>query len=425
MASLLAAATALLLLPSEVVGQLVSASEFPALEREFERMVDGQRRAHHHHRFRRHLRHHKRAALFAAPSGGEAREQSPEERIRAPSPDDLLSGRHPSVARNLANMNEEVQDLKGRKQLVATSREELENHIKKASQHMSEAVGIKREIARTEFQLRHEEMKLKRLEDDRLRLDRSHDHLVSSLHHIMEPKIQFAEDSLATKQRRWHKSETKVAAWEERESKLHAAALLRLKERKDDKLKLETAVERAKVARREEELAKKQLEGAKHSVTSIVQDFKFAQTKAEASRSQEERAEQMFEEAQKSVKRMRSILSMEEKRVDESMALGKDRVDGSIQKLQAKKLKSSSKINTLKKEYGTWEGRERVWARKVAAKKQVTNDVSQEFAARHQKVMHEAEVKAGRDAESGSDWAWDEWPGKHAADTEEVHLPVE
>lgn len=396
-----------------MVGQIfdkIDASELPELEREFQHLVHSGPGQHHPHHG--HLRRQKRASLFAAPSVTEAQAV----------PQDLLEGRHPSVTSKLAHMKQEVSDLKGRKQAAEATRGELESHMTKASHHMGKAVLIKRELARTEARLRAEGKKIKRLEDDRLRLDRTHDHLVSSLHHIMEPKIDFAESTLTNKQRKERSLEAMAAEWEIKERNLHEAALEKLEERKKNKMRLDAANELEVKAHHEKEVAKKKLDESKHGVVSIVQTYKFAQTHAQASKSQEKRATEARTEQEKSVKRLRSILRMEERRVDESMAIGKDRVRGRINELEAIKRKSASHMVKLSKEYTSWQEKQRAWARRVAAAKAVAHGASKEFVKNQREVLDAAQAKVAQDAEDDSDWAWNEWPGQKKTDTEEVDV---
>jgi len=312
--------------------------------------------------------------------------------------------------------------LAGRQQAERMARGHLEDNVKNAVVHMNEAVGIKRELARTDVQIRAEEVKLRKLEDDRLRLDRTHNHLVSSLHHIMEPKIQFAETRLKQRQRTLHDLEAKAAEWKEKENKFHEASLARLEERREQRHRLEAAEEAAKKAKIEEAAAKKQLEAVKHSVAFNVEGYRYAQTRARASASEEERGKEVAREAELSVKRLTGILNMEQRRVDESMAVGKDRVQGKLRELEGVKEKTKVRRAKLLEEYNAWQRQQRAWARRVAATKEITHDAAQDYAHHQQDVLDSAQAKVAYDAESDSDWAWDEWPGAGKHDVDEVHL---
>lgn len=406
------------LLPSIAAGQFEDASEMNDLEREFESLAHGHRAHHHRHHHHHHYRHpqmaHRKGAFLVASPVTTDKAQPPSEA--------MLPGRHPDVARKLGNMKTAMRGLAGRQQAAQMARGNLEDNVKSAIIHMNDAVGIKRELARTDVQIRYEEMKLKKLEEDRLRLDRTHNHLVSSLRHIMEPKMEFAETRLKQRQTSLHKLEEKAVQWKEKEDKFHAASLARLAERKDTTEKLEAAEEAEKKARMEKEREKKQLTSVKDAVAFNVQGYRYAQTRARASVSEAERGKQVAREAELSVKRLTGILNMEQRRVDESMAVGKDRVQGKIRELEGVEEKSKVKKAKLSEEYKAWQRQQKAWARRVAATKQVTGDASRDYARRQQEVLDSAQAKVSSDAEDASDWAWDDWPtsGKHTVD--EVHL---
>jgi len=325
----------------------------------------------------------------------------------APPTVDLMMGRHPSVARKLGRMNKAMRDLSGRQQAAALSRSNLEDNVQKAVHHMNEAVVIKRELARTDALLRTEETKLRKLEEDRLRLDRTHSHLVSSLQHIMTPKIQFAETRLKQRQRLLHNLEEKAAQWKEKETKFHDASLAMIEERKEVKDRVEAANAAVEKARHEQLLAKKELKVAKHDVAFNVEGYRYAQTRARASVSEEQRGEQVVQEAEFSVKRLSGILNMEQRRVDESMAVGKDRVRGKIRELDTLKQNTKIKEGKLSKEYMTWQRSQRHWAARVAANKQITREAASDYAIHQRAVLDAAQAKVAYDAESDSDWAWD------------------
>jgi len=414
-AGLAALAAALVLLPGAVVGQLEDIPELGRLEAEIDSLASGTHRAHYHHRHRHPVHHHSHPKAFLF-----ARGPATADIVAAPA-DGLLLGRHPTVARKLGHMEQEINDLAGRQQAAKIARGDLEENVQKAVSHMNDAVGIKRELARTEAQIRSEAVKLKRLEDDRLRLDRTHGHLVSSLHHIMEPKIQFAETQLKQRQARFHDLESKASQWTEKEKKFHEASLAMLEERKESTKRLEVAKEAVTKARREQELAKKQLGTVKHSVAFDIEGFRYAQTRARAATSEAKRGKKTEKDAEVSVKRLNGILNMEQKRVDESMAIGKDRVQGKIREFESVREKSKHKAVKLSEEYGQWQRRQRAWASRVAATKQITHEAAANYADRQQAVLNDATAKVAYDAESDSDWAWDEWPGKKDAG-DDVHL---
>merc|ERR1719356_1374595 len=110
-----------------------------------------------------------------------------------------------------------------------------------------------------------------------------------------------------------------------------------IEERKAVRKRLEDANEAIKKARREQELAEKELKAVKHSVDFNVEGFRYTKAKARAAETKAETMEEEVVEDQHSVKRLNAILTLEQRRVDESMAHGKDKVEGKIRELSVRK----------------------------------------------------------------------------------------
>jgi hypothetical protein len=319
-------------------------------------------------------------------------------------------------------MDGEIRNLELRKQAAASVRNNLEKNVQQAIYHMNEGVAFKHQLAKVDAQMQAEEMKLKRLEDDRLRLDRTHSHLVASLHRVMDPKIQFAESRLEQSQRVQRSLQAKTTAWKAKEEKLHQSSLSVLEQRKESQKRLEVAEEAIKKARTDEEAAQRQLDAAKGTVAFNVESYKYAQTRARAAASQEAHSKEIERDSEASVRRLGGILRMEQRRVDESMAIGKDRVDGKIRRLESHKEKYKSKVSHIREKFQAWQLQQHHWAQRVAAMKEQSQQVSLDYADQQKAVLDKATTKAAQDAMSGSDWAWDEWPGVRKDDLEEVHL---
>lgn len=187
--------------------------------------------------------------------------------------------RHPKLLKKLGTMDQELRELKERQQAAASARGSMEGEVKESLRHMNKAVKMRRELARTEIEIREEDLKLKRMEDDRLRLDRTHSHLVASLHHIMEPKINFAETRFTDRERRAKEKDEEKEAWKAKEDKFHKAAIAMLEERRSVGAKLEAAKEAVEKARHEQELVEKEMSAVKHGVSFNVEGYKYARTK--------------------------------------------------------------------------------------------------------------------------------------------------
>jgi len=392
------------------------------------------RHRHHRHHLRHHRRHrpflghhHKRAVLFAEAEAPSADRAEIENAIAKRTPgeteaEDLLPRRHPKLLNKLGVMDQELHELKARQQAAASARGSMEGEVKESLRHMNKAVNMRRELARTEILIREEGLKLKRLEDDRLRLDRTHSHLVASLHHIMEPKINYAETRFTARERRSKELDVEEQAWKAKEEKFHKAAIAMLEERRNIGSKLEAAKEAVEKAHREQELVEKEMVGVKHGVSFNVEGYKYARTKERAAKSSADTSDEEMQQSKASVERISNILNMEQRRVDDSMAHGKDRVQGKIRELEKIKTRSTAHLAHVEEEYHAWQQQQKILGERLAASMKTTHGAAEEYAKQQKDVLDIAQAKVVADAESDSDWAWNEWPGKSKHDEEEVHV---
>merc|ERR1719277_1892003 len=138
-------------------------------------------------------------------------------------------------------------------------------------------------------------------------------------------------------------------------------------------------------------MAEKELQTAKTNLNYDLEGYRYSKAKAQAAKSKEERGEEVTQQAEASKKRLTSIMSMEQRRVDESMAIGKDRVMGKLRELEHAKKRSFAKLAKLKQEYAEWQGRGRAWASHIAATKDMTNAASRDYADARRSLVGAAE----------------------------------
>jgi len=306
--------------------------------------------------------------------------------------------------------------LKERQGAAVNVRESLEGDIKQAMTHMNSVAGIKRELAKTEVAIRHEERKMKTLDEDRLHLDMTHHSLTASLHHIMEPKISFAEKRLQKRKRKLHLLEVKEVEWKKNEDKFHAASLASLDERDKSKADLEASLVAEEKAHQDRIQAEKQFKAAKKNTNFNIQGYRYAEEEERGATRKDTRGAEEEQQAEASVKRLNHILHTEQKRVDESMAIGKDKVQSKMRRVEEKEKESNEKLASLKKEYAEWQDQQGVWANRIANLKHGTHVASKDFADSQEAVLASAREAVVMDAEDDSDWAWDggEWAGDTA-----------
>jgi len=328
----------------------------------------------------------------------------------------LLPGLNPAVNMKLANMDQQMNELKDRQGAAVHVRENLEGDVKDAITHMNSVSVIKTGLARTEVAIRQEERQMKKLAEDKLHLDMTHHSLSSSLHHIMEPKISFAEKRLQKRRRKLHMLEAKEADWKKNEQKFHASSLAALDERDKSKASLEEALVAEEKAHQERMQAEKQFRAAKKSTNFNIQGYRYAEEENRGATRKEQRGAEEEREAKASVKRLNHIMHMEQKRVDESMAIGKDKVQGKMRKVEAAEKASNEKLANLKQEFAEWQDQQGVWANRIENLKHGTHLAAKDFADGQETILASARNAMIKDAQDDSDWAWDgdDWAGDTA-----------
>jgi len=279
-------------------------------------------------------------------------------------------------------------------------------------------------LAKTQVQLRVEQRKLKKLEFDQKRLDVTHRKLTQSLHHIMDPKLAFAEERLLKRERRLDQMQAQEAAWKQAEDRFHSSSLAMIKARDESKANLESALAAEQRAHQDRLAAEKQFSAAQRDTAQNIQNYRVSETKERAAKTKEQHGEEEKQEAQAAVQRLTNILNMEQQRVDESMAVGKDRVNGKIREVEAAKDKTLDKLSKLKGAYADWQQRQRAWRSQLSSVKEGTRAASQNYKDAQEAVWATQQDRIVRDAEKKSDWAWSDWDWANddkdpAADSEE------
>jgi hypothetical protein len=335
----------------------------------------------------------------------------------------ILPRRHPAVATKLGHMDQAMRSLKSKKQEAAQVRSAYETEVKTAIRAMNEAQGLRMMVSKTEAEMREEKRKMHRLAEDRLRLDKTHHHLVSSLHHIMDPKLELADSRVKDEEEEVKGLEEDSSRWKQKEEQFHSSSIAMIEERRASKKRVEDAKAAEAKAQKETEMAEKQYMNDKRNVNFNVQGYRYALAKAHAAQSRQERSEQESREAKVAKKRLESILKMEQRRVDEAMAIGKDRVQGKIHELESKEEDSKLKLSGIMQKYSSWQGTQRKWAKQLASTKQITHVAAEEYAAQQKAILASATAKVAYDAESNSDWAWDAWPGDGRAAEDPGDIP--
>jgi len=373
-----------------------------------------------------HPGHHSPAFLKYRHNVHHAHHASTEDRMRAEMnaevaaeleelPPLTLPGRHPTVEKALDGMSGDLENLRDQKLAAKVSRGELESKITEATTHMTDATAIKHAISEKQAQLRGQDGKLKKLENDAGRLDMTREGLMSSLHRMLDPKIMKAQVRFEKKERALHKEEEATKAWGEKKDQLKDGAMQLIEQKKASHASLLQAEEEIAQAKKHEELARIQYQHDSSATAEKVQSYRYAETRFKAEHEHEEAASAAAAEAHDSVKKLYDVANVEQEKVDRSILYRKDRLRNQMKSVEAAREKSNNDMNDLTQKYRQQEEQQRERKAEIAKKKEETKAAEVAYGARQQQVLDSAEAKATKSAEVVGDW--DGW----GADDSMVH----
>jgi len=328
----------------------------------------------------------------------------------------VIPGRNAAVTRKLHGMHDDVSDVEKQRDTMTYAHKNLESQVDNAIIHMNSVAVLKEQLAKTEVQMRVEERKLKKLQEDRRHLDKTHDKLETSLRTIMTPKVEFAQNRLSTRKHQWDALQAREAQWLNKRDKFHEASLAMLAQRQTDKADLEEAIVLEQKAHYTRKVDEKKYENAKKDATFNIQGYRYSDAEERAAHNKEKRGHEEFDQAGVALKRLNKILQMEEGKVDDSTAIGKNRVDGKIHEVERLEKASKLKLAKLRGEYEAWQTQQQSWANEVGSQEANANTASKDYVNSEEKVLANAREQVVLDEESDSDWgSWDEDSANHIA----------
>jgi len=366
-------------------------------------------RPHRHHKMA--LTHHHSQYVSLDPDSAAPRlnwnPNDEEDRVPLQVTPMALPGRHPSVEKALDGMGGELQDLKVKQLTAKQTRGELEGKVSEAVRHMNDAMAIKHAISKKEAQLRVAQSKLESLEREASHIDGTHASLVSSLHRVLEPKLESARMRLEKKEILLKRETEATSGWKQKKEQIHEHALEFLKEKKMAQQSLLEAEKQVALAKKEEEVAQKRYDDERKRTAQEVQSFRYAETREKAEITHEKAAEEAARDARESVKKLSKVLEVEAEKVEESMQVHKTRIRQRMQEIEAEREKTRHELVNLQQQYREWQDMQRQRAAEVVRKAQDTAMTAEAYADQQKHVLDSAQQKVAQDAEGKSDWAWE------------------
>lgn len=324
----------------------------------------------------------------------------------------LGAARHPATERELNSMDNELQELRARKQAARNARGRLEGMVSDTAMHMNDALSIKHEMESEQARISAEQNKVQMLKESEGRLMRTHDKLSTNLRSIMDRKIKSAETRLAKKQAIAQRKQKEAESWNEKGDSYKSSALQLLEDRKVAKEGLQESEGALERAQREEEKAESTLKIVTRRAEEEIETYRYVEGKAKAAASRAHESDEVVHQAEGSVQKLKGILDVEQKRIDHAMEIGKEKLRGKIHDLETGTQQESKHLEKLRQEYTEWQKMQRDRVDTVAQAQATTKQLSDAFHNEQDQILDEATSKAAKQAVDNSAWDWDALSGE-------------
>jgi len=244
---------------------------------------------------------------------------------------------------------------------------------------------------------------------------------------MMDPQIFTIKERLHRHLRSLAKKQQELKSWDEAVEKYKKVALETLRERHHMLQMYKQAEEALTKAKNNVEMADKNYQEEKKLASQNVGAYKFSEAKFRASEEKEKVMEESASREKMSLKRLRIVFKAQKRQMEDSQAAAHGELQKRLRKGRLIREEAVKDLQHAQEQYAVWQQEQRTLAQNTADKKQQYETASKAYAEERGQVIHEAEHKAGSQATSDSDWAWDDWawtgdshdPNREA---EEVHL---
>jgi len=334
---------------------------------------------------------------------------------------------HPEVSKALSDMDSKVSDLNGKGTTAKESMEVLTNARTEAIAHLTDGVALQHTMARLQARIRAQDDKLRGLQTQEGRFRREHDEHYARLRSMMDPQIFTIKERLHRHLRSLAKKQQELKSWDEAVEKYKKVALETLRERHHMLQMYKQAEEALTKAKNNVEMADKNYQEEKKLASQNVGAYKFSEAKFRASEEKEKVMEESASREKMSLKRLRIVFKAQKRQMEDSQAAAHGELQKRLRKGRLIREEAVKDLQHAQEQYAVWQQEQRTLAQNTADKKQQYETASKAYAEERGQVIQEAEHKAGSQATSDSDWAWDDWawtgdshdPNREA---EEVHL---
>jgi len=334
---------------------------------------------------------------------------------------------HPEVSKALSDMDSKVTELNGKGKTAKESMEVLTNARTEATSHLTDGVALQHTMARLQASIRAQDEKLRGLQAQEGRFKREHDVHYSRLRTMMDPQIFTVKQRLHRHLKSLVKKQQELKSWDEAAEKYKKVALETLRERHHMLQMYKQAEEALTKAKEDVETADKNYQAEKKQASQQVGAYKFAEAKFRAAEEKEKVMEESTGREKMSLKKLRLVFKAQKRQMEDSLALAHGELQKRLRKGRLIREEAIQELQHAQERYAAWQQEQRTLTQNTAEKKQQYETASKAYADERGQVIREAEQKAGSQATSDSDWAWDDWAWQNDAhdpnrEAEEVHL---
>lgn len=317
---------------------------------------------------------------------------------------------HPIVSHTLEHsMEDRIVNLNDRAEARKEAQQRLASASNEALARMNDAVALQRTIKMEEAEIRMQDSKLQGLEEEEASSKRRHDELIAKVRAIVEPRVLNMEERVEQRKEALEKAQADVKEWTNLIEKYKSSAVGRLEDRNHLKKQLQDAEDALDKAQQAEAYTTKMYQKAKNTASREVEIYKYAYAHFEAKRAHMEAQQDATNRETTSLEKMRSILKMQEHRIDSALDARKDHLQQEVRQTSQARDAAAHALQLEKKQFAGWKVAQRERVEDEAKKREEYEAANKAFTDERAQTLNNANAQAGRAAENSNDWAWDDW----------------
>mmetsp|Transcript_87974 Transcript_87974/g.138894 ORF Transcript_87974/g.138894 Transcript_87974/m.138894 type:complete len:381 (-) Transcript_87974:52-1194(-) len=316
-----------------------------------------------------------------------------------------------------SDLDSSVTDLEAKAKVAS---DDLQVSVDEAVHLVKDGAALKHDIAQKGVKVRVDEKKLRKLEAEAGRLAETKDSLFSSLHHMLDAKIELARKRVDKKEAILHRNDEVVQEWKTKAEELKIISKDAIKEKHAVKQSLLEAEAEVTKAKEKEESLRRKFERASREVGEKVQSFEYAEARYQAQVAHKKAAEKAASSAKESLDQLAHTLDEESQKVEQSLEYHKLQLNRKINSVEEDREKSSQELANLKGKFEQWREDQHREKEEIAKKRRDQERASEEVAEQKRQFKQSTKMKAKiPHATYETKGDWDSW-GSSAAEPDSI-----